>query len=62
MSVASDPHGGQVNAAPRQAWTCCRTYDVPPDAFNSKQNLLQLEPGLSYEVSWNIFSLPVPSY
>lgn len=29
----------------------------PPDAFNSGQNLIQLEPGESYEVSWRIFAM-----
>ena len=29
----------------------------PPDAFNSGQNLIQLEPGESYEVSWKIFAM-----
>jgi aldose 1-epimerase len=29
----------------------------PPDAFNSGQNLVQLEPGMTHEASWTIFAL-----
>ena len=28
----------------------------PPDAFNSGQNLVQLEPGMTHEASWTIFA------